>query len=166
MGIQLEIELLTREAFAPYGDVIACDEAARHFAINEGTTERFHDLARVDVADGKGRALINIFRAQPRQLPMTLTMMERHPLSSQAFFPLSKRPYLVVVAPPGEGIETNELKAFLVEGGVGVNYARGVWHYPLLALDKVSDFLVVDRGGPGENCDLFDLKEPAVLDLL
>ena len=100
MGIQLEIEPLTREAFAPFGDVIACDEAARHFAINEGTTERFHDLARVDVADGKGRALINIFRAQPRELPMTLTMMERHPLSSQAFIPLSKRPYLVVVAPP------------------------------------------------------------------
>jgi len=27
--------------------------------------------------------------------------MERHPLSSEAFFPLSNRPYLVVVAEKG-----------------------------------------------------------------
>jgi ureidoglycolate lyase len=34
-----------------------------------------------------------------------------------------------------------------------VNYHRGVWHHPLIALDGVSDFLVIDRGGPGSNCD-------------
>jgi ureidoglycolate lyase len=34
-----------------------------------------------------------------------------------------------------------------------VNYAKGVWHHPLIALDKVSDFIVVDRIGEGNNCD-------------
>ncbi|VVE80308.1 Ureidoglycolate lyase [Pandoraea sputorum] len=38
-----------------------------------------------------------------------------------------------------------------------MNYARGVWHHPLLALDEVSDFVVVDRGGDGHNCDEQDL---------
>jgi ureidoglycolate lyase len=35
----------------------------------------------------------------------------------------------------------------------GVNYAKGTWHHPLLALQD-GDFLVVDRAGPaGEiNC--------------
>ncbi|WP_372435849.1 ureidoglycolate lyase, partial [Pandoraea sputorum] len=43
VGPALKIERLTREAFAPFGDVIEL-EGAKHFAINGGTTERFHDL--------------------------------------------------------------------------------------------------------------------------
>ncbi|WP_174990570.1 ureidoglycolate lyase, partial [Pandoraea captiosa] len=31
------------------------------------------------------------------------------------------------------------------------------WHHPLLALHEVSDFIVVDRGGDGHNCDELDL---------
>ncbi|MBT5649407.1 MAG: ureidoglycolate lyase, partial [Rhodospirillaceae bacterium] len=43
---------LTKEVFAPFGDVIETDGAQR-LSINEGTTDRFHDLAGVDVsADG------------------------------------------------------------------------------------------------------------------
>ena len=59
---------LTREAFAPFGDVIQTDGAQR-VKINEGTTERFHDLARVDLASRGGYPLINIFRGQPRPQP-------------------------------------------------------------------------------------------------
>ena len=33
---------LTREAFAPFGDVIET-EGAHHYPINQGTTERYHD---------------------------------------------------------------------------------------------------------------------------
>ena len=90
---------LTRAAFAPFGDVIAADAAAHHYPINEGTTERFHDLAKVDVSAAGGRPLISIFRARPRTLPFPLRMLERHPLGSQAFVPLTRLPYLVVVAP-------------------------------------------------------------------
>ena len=31
--------------------------------------------------------------------------------------------------------------------------APNVWHHPLLALGRVSDFLVVDRDGPGANLE-------------
>jgi Ureidoglycolate lyase len=94
----LRVERLTREAFAPFGDVIELD-GARHFPINGGTTERFHDLAHVDVGDQGGRTLINVFRGQPRALPIEITMMERHPLGSQAFIPLAQIRYAIVVAP-------------------------------------------------------------------
>jgi ureidoglycolate lyase len=40
-----------------------------------------------------------------------------------------------------------------------VNYAKGVWHHPLIALDVRSDFIVVDRGGDGHNCDERTLPE-------
>ena len=155
-------EPLTRAAFAPFGDVIAADDVARHYPINGGTTERYHDLANVDVSAEGGRALISIFRAQPRLLPFAVAMLERHPLGSQAFVPLTPRPYLVVVAPADEA---TAMRAFVVKDQVGVNYARGVWHHPLLALQERCDFLVVDRGGAGRNLDETSFAEPWQLQL-
>ncbi len=157
----LAVEPLSAEAFRPFGDVIGASDAARHFSINEGFAERYHDLAHVDVATAGGRALISIFRAQPRALPMRLGLLERHPHGSQAFVPLSGQPYFVVVAPAGPVPDLTQIRCFLPAPGQGVNYARGVWHHPLIALDSVHDFLVVDRGGPpgDANCDEYPLAD-------
>jgi ureidoglycolate lyase len=152
------VESLTREAFAPFGDVIEASDAVRHFPINGGTTERYHDLANIEV-DAAGRAIVSLFRAQPRALPFTVTMLERHPLGSQAFMPLNGRPYLVAVAARGESFGASDVRVFLARGDQGVNYAAGVWHHPLLALGEPGDFLVVDRAGPGANCDERELAE-------
>jgi ureidoglycolate lyase len=145
----LPVEPLSRETFAPFGDVIEASEAVRHFSINAGNTERYHDLARLEPGDD-GRIIVSIFRGQPRTLPFAVTMVERHPRGSQAFIPLNGRDYLVVVA---SAPEPGALRCFLARGDQGVNYAPGTWHHPLLALDAVSDFLVLDRSGPGGNCD-------------
>ncbi|AOJ09706.1 ureidoglycolate hydrolase [Burkholderia sp. ABCPW 14] len=153
----LAIEPLTRAAFAPFGDVIETD-GAKQIPINLGTTMRFHDLAHVDVADEGGRPLVNLFRGQPRTLPFEVTMLERHPLGSQAFVPLADAPYLVVVAPAGE-LDPAKIRAFVTRGWQGVNYAKGVWHHPLIALQGVSDFIVVDRGGDGLNLNEQRLPE-------
>ena len=151
MSQHLDIHPLTKAAFAPFGDVIEADPATMRY-INGGTTERFHDLASIDVGEAGGRPIVSVFRAQPRTWPVEIAMIERHPLGSQAFVPLGSVRYAVVVAPAGE-FDPARLRAFWVEGGQGVNYAKGVWHHPLLALGRVSDFVVVDRGGDGPNCD-------------
>jgi ureidoglycolate lyase len=153
--IALTVEPLTREGFAPFGDVIAAEGAQQAYAINSGTTQRFHDLAEIDTTRDGGRTIVSLFRAQPRELPFVVTMLERHPLGSQAFVPLSARPYLVVVATDPSATP----RAFLARDGQGVNYRPGTWHHPLLALDAVSDFLVIDRAGPGNNCDEVELAE-------
>lgn len=154
----LQARPLTREAFAPFGQVIEL-EGARHFDINGGTTRRFHDLAEIDTLAEGGRPIVNLFRAQPRAQPVQLTLMERHPLGSQAFIPLAAQRYIVVVA-PDEGGTPGPLQAFISKGWQGVNYHRNVWHHPLLALDMISDFLVVDRGGEGNNLEEFMLRDP------
>lgn len=161
---KLVVQPLTREAFAPFGDVIAADDSAQHFSINGGNTERFHDLARLEPGP-EGRIIASIFRGQPRPMPFTVSMMERHPLGSQAFIPLSGNPYLVVVAAAGPAPGADKLHAFLARPGQGVNYATGVWHHPLLALNEVCDFLVIDRSGPGKSCDEVTIEPPALLDL-
>ena len=149
----LRAEPLTAAAFAPFGDVIAPgDDGA---SINNGTCVRFNDLARVET-DAAGAAGLSVFRAAPRILPLPVQMLERHPLGSQAFVPLSPRPFLVVVA-AGDAArpDLKTVRAFQTAPGQGVNFHRGVWHHPLIALQEVCDFLVADRIGPGKNCDIF-----------
>ncbi|PSH70638.1 ureidoglycolate lyase [Phyllobacterium brassicacearum] len=151
--VLLEVRPLTRAVFAPFGDVIET-EGAQLRLINNGTTERYHDLAKVDVTGEGARVLVNIFRGQAFEPPIDIVMLERHPLGSQAFIPLQNRPYLVVVAEDARG-RPGKPAAFLCGGNQGVNYGRDVWHHPLISLEERSDFLVVDRGGEGNNLEEF-----------
>lgn len=147
---------LGQGAFAPFGDVI--EVGGEPLSINEGHSLRYHDLARLDFDAAGGRASVNIFRTTPLSLPITIRMMERHPLSSQAFYPLSNQPYLVVVAPKGE-LSPAAIEVFIASGRQGVNYAAGTWHHYSLALGATADFLVLDREGEGNNCDEVQLRQ-------
>ena len=166
-AMPLTVEPLTAEAFAPFGEVIEAGERVRHYPINGGNTERFHDLARL--APGKGgRVIASVFRGSPRALPFTVSMMEQHPLASQAFMPLfggggDMRTYLIVVAPRGPVPVAAQLRCFIARSHQGVNYAAGVWHHPLLALHTTSDFLVLDRDGLGDNCNEVAIAPPALI---
>ncbi|MGV1752132.1 ureidoglycolate lyase [Agrobacterium sp. CG674] len=147
----LDITPLTKAAFAPFGDVIEADSATIRL-INGGNTERHHALAAADVTGEGARIVLNIFRGKPRQFPYTIDMMERHPLGSQSFTPMSGNPFLVVVAQDDEG-RPGKPHVFLARASQGVNYHRNVWHHPLMTLGSTSDFLVVDRDGPGNNLE-------------
>jgi ureidoglycolate lyase len=145
---------LTREAFAPYGDVIEM-EGAQHFPINEGNVERYHDLASVmiDVENGS-KPIISIFRANGvSPTPTQVRLVERHPRGSQAFIPMHEDPIVVVVARAGDEVEPSNLRAFVTNGLQGVNYHTGVWHMPLVTSVVGPLALIVDRNGPGDNCD-------------
>ncbi|MEM8686681.1 MAG: ureidoglycolate lyase [Pseudomonadota bacterium] len=156
--VTLTVRELNTSTFAAYGDVIETS-GFNSFFINQGTTERFHDLAEVDVGDREGRPIISIFRGQAFSLPIPITMLERHPLGSQAFIPITPYPWLLVVAPAEADGSPGVPEAFLAGSHQGVSYRKGVWHHPLLALHKTSDFIVVDRGGEGENLEEFTFAE-------
>jgi ureidoglycolate lyase len=149
---------LTRAAFTPFGDVIDTDWD-HHFPINAGKCERYHDLAKVEAGGPAARVLISIFRGTPYDMPLKLAMVERHPFGSQAFMPLTPAPFLVVVCPdtpegPGAPL------AFLTRPGQGVNYRRNTWHGVLTPLGAPQDFLVVDRGGDGNNVEEYFFDQP------
>jgi ureidoglycolate lyase len=158
MRHSLSIEPLTRQAFAPFGDVIAKTDAPSR-TINAGYAERFDPPVRVDTAREGGRTGISLAYAKARVLPMRLELMERHPLGSQVFMPLQPTPFLVAVAAAGTRPSRETIHVFRTRPGNGINYAPDVWHHPLIALADM-DFLVVDRAGPGGNlheCDVRDL---------
>ena len=140
---------LTAAAFAPFGEVIEA-KGEPSFRINRGMCDRFHDLARAEAIGPDGQIGISIGHGRPYTLPLTLEMVERHPLGSQVFMPLQPDPFLVVVAPDENGVPGRPL-AFLTSPGQGVSYRRNTWHGVLTPLDRPGDFLIVDRVGPGTN---------------
>jgi ureidoglycolate lyase len=147
----LEPRPLTRADFAPFGDVIEA-EGRDPEDMNHGMAERWPRLACIDAGTG-GQACIGLVHARRYSLPHRLEIVERHPLGSQAFFPLHDRPFLVVVARAGEPPTAADLNCFITNGSQGVHYHTGVWHGLLLTALAEMDFLVVDRAGPGENCE-------------
>lgn len=156
---------LTAAAFAPYGQVLDTRQADK-IPINQGLTMRFNDLADVDLRGEGARTLINVFRSTPVSLPHRVEIMERHPLGSQAFYPLAAARFLVLVAPVGEGVMIEQLELFISDGQQGVSFAPNTWHHYQLALDQPSDFLVIDRGGPGENLQEVGVQGEAEIALL
>jgi ureidoglycolate lyase len=141
---------LTKAAFAPYGEVVE-REGADLVTINQGFATRVNDLAQIDVASGGASVNVSLFVAKARPLPIDVKLMERHPLGSQLFFPLQDRPWLVLVC--SDPLVTATYRAFEASGRQGVNYARNVWHHPLLVLTDEERFLVVDRKGEGNNLE-------------
>lgn len=149
----LKTEPLTRETFAPFGDVLDATGPYDKL-INQGLCERFHDRASLDFADG--RAGISIFHAQCRALPYSLTLLERHPDGSQAFIPMSQDPFLVITALDDAG-KPGKPRAFITAPGQGINLHRGTWHGVLTPLSGPGVFAVIDRIGAGANLEEYIL---------
>ena len=156
MATDIVIEPLTAAAFAPFGEVIELS-GPPSVTINRGKCGRYHDLAKLDMIDGK--AGISLFNGTAYALPLTLDLVERHPLGSQAFLPMSDIPFLVIVA-ENEDEKPVRPRAWLTNGRQGVNYHRGTWHGVLTPLHEPALFSVIDRIGDGANLEEVLLNPP------
>ncbi len=143
---EIRLEHLTADAFAPFGDVL--DATGDFRLINAGLCRRHHDRAQLDFGP-EGRAGLSIFKAEPRALPYSFDLIERHPDGAQAFIPMSAHPFLVIVS---EGPEAPP-RAFLTNGAQGINLHRGTWHGVLTPLHAPGLFAVVDRIGATPNLE-------------
>jgi ureidoglycolate lyase len=151
LDMQINAEPLTAAAFAPFGDVL--DTSGPYRLINDGMCRRHDALARPETGDQTG---ISVFMAMPRALPYRFDLIERHPLGSQAFIPMTGHPFLVIVAPSPD----HTPRAFLTNGAQGINLHRGSWHGVLTPLHAPGLFAVVDRTGPGANLEEYRFRQP------
>ncbi len=149
---------LTAEDFAPFGQVIeAAGEPDR--IINAGRCGRFHDRGRPDV---EGKMGISVFRSESVEMPYSFALVERHPLGSQAFLPMTQAPFLVIVAPDARG-RPGAPVAFVTKPWQGINIGRNVWHGVLTPLADPGLFAVVDRCDEGPNLEEYLYGEPWVV---
>jgi ureidoglycolate lyase len=150
-------KLISKENFKKFGDMITTS-GIKPLEINDGYAKRFDGIANLNTKKDNGESTISIFSALKRSFPMKVDMMEKHPLSSQAFIPMKETVFLAFVAPEGDEPDLNKIESFIVPNGIGVNYNAGVWHFPLIATEDMN-FLVVDRLGDGDNLVLHDLNQ-------
>ena len=131
----ISAELLTPDAFAPFGAVLVPPVAPGRAHFPEGLGS-----ARPNAQP----SLSLTASPEPTLLPLTATRMERHAYSSQSFVPLSDTSFLVTVAPHGSDgrPDTAAVRSFIAEGGVGVTYKMDTWHHPLTVLRGHGTFAV------------------------
>ena len=103
------------------------------------------------------------------QSKLEISIMERHPYTTQTFIPLGLSPmdrdtaYLVVVAPtvtePTKDFgmpDIPKIRAFIARGSQAVTYAPGTWHAPMIVIGKKKITFVVMQyvnGVPEDDCE-------------
>jgi len=155
---------LNRSDFAVFGDVIeTCEEQG--MPVNEGSAQRFNRLVtpQLAAADPNERCAISLFQSRLFEFPVVLSCLERHPLASQAFIPMSEAPFLIVVASDDDGTP-HQLSAFVTDGKQGVNYHRNIWHATLTPLGGNGLFAAVDYAGAEENLELYRFEKPLTVE--
>ncbi|MDH3589007.1 MAG: ureidoglycolate lyase [Gammaproteobacteria bacterium] len=155
----IQVQPLTREAFAPFGDVI---EAGASAAMNAGRFERSVAQTTLDMAPPHPASVDVTTCKETTVFPYQFDVLERHPLGSQAFVPLSEFVFVVVVAPGGNEVNPDAVCAFVTNGRQGINYHRGTWHTPMIATAG-QQFLLIERSGEEANCEERRLAAPLTL---
>lgn len=138
--ICLTIQPMTRETFAPYGEIIG-------------------DRGHVEIDLDGGIASVAAQSVEARAL--TFDFLGRHVRSEQVFSPLGGSASVIAVAPPSAdgSLDIMRLAAFLVDGTSAFKLHRGTWHASAFPLAESASFLVLDREGTLEDdYDLRDLK--------
>ena len=162
---KLTAKPLTQKSFSAFGEVLDIENATKSFSMNYGMAIRSYDLASVDVTDHSGETCISLVKSKAVELPFEAKVMEYHPFGSQIFHPLGNFPFLVLVAPPSEKLDSDKLELFITNGEQGVNYHKGVWHHYLMPLKNDSEFIVIDRKANDNNCVEAELDFQIKLDL-
>jgi ureidoglycolate lyase len=133
-------------AFARYGAVIDSAGVTSE-RINAGTTQRYADLASLDICDGNGNdPRLHLYVTSARHFPLKLERLERHCRGSQVFIPLNGQSFVIVVAPGLDEPEWAAMQAFVTQPGQIIALNRGCWHHGLIALNEGDRFAVIETG--------------------
>jgi ureidoglycolate lyase len=154
---------LEAAAFAPYGVVIDAGGRTAE-AINDGTTQRFSDLASLDLRTPDRDPVLGIYVAQARRFPLRIARLERHRQAAQVFVPLGSHRFVVVVAPGIDAPQWDAIAAFITAPGQGVSLRRGCWHHGLVALGDGDRFAVLEGGNYRDDTE--ELAAPAAIELV
>lgn len=96
-------------------------------------------------------------------------ILERHPYSTQTFIPMGinkqDEAYIVIVADAhAETPDLSTVRAFVARGDQAVTYGQGVWHAPMVVLDRVSFAVIINENGVSQDdCNEVKLQEPLMI---
>ena len=155
---KIQIETINPNKFSDFGHMIDKNLASKKFSINQGTTIRHHNISDLELNNENGIPAISIFSGSPRDLPIEIKIMEKHPIASQSFLPVQNIDWLIIVSQEKNTMpDLDTIRCFQIDGTVGITYKKNVWHHPLL-VTKIQDFWIIDRIKKNEKSSI-NLKE-------
>lgn len=122
--VQVRVEMLTPEAFAPFGEVMA-------IAAREPEYRGISSVGWKASYEASGPSEILMYSS--RYAGLRFSVLERHVAVAQAFIPLGHVPAVIAVAAPTDGDavpEPEDVRAFLLDGSAGYVLKTGAWHSP------------------------------------
>ena len=166
MTLIVKARPLTSQVFLPFGRVIAF-EGLIGSSVNEGRGLRFDTDATLAHTTAASVPTLALYDLDASRWPVAVSLLERHPRSAQLFLPLSVETFLVVVARPDRQGEPDDdpdpatVEAFVGQAGQGILYSPGIWHLPLLALERSAQFaMMMWQENTAADCDEFRLAPP------
>lgn len=123
--IDIPLEKLTHEAFAPFGQIVG------ELPGTPGWTRPLLDAWKMTFA-AAGRTELRVMRYH-HQTPK-FHLLERHLAVTESRVPMGGAQAIMVVAPPTgtdrptQAPDPNSLRAFHLDGSVGLMLWRGTWH--------------------------------------
>ncbi|MEZ5499678.1 MAG: ureidoglycolate lyase [Steroidobacteraceae bacterium] len=129
--------------FAPFGRLLAVPPGQRGARSDfyGDAVELYDPGAFVSDADTR----LSIARVHPRA--RSVRYLERHFKHTQAFVPLTARPFVAVLGPPCPHTlpDVESVRAFRFPPGTGFMMHIGTWHEFPFALESTMDLLVILR---------------------
>jgi ureidoglycolate lyase len=156
---EVAIEMLSEEAFRPFGGVIALpenEEGKRRVDMQPNCTRIPHaDLWSIFDLDFNGRsAHIGWVRYYRRKLEFHT--MESHLEETEGLIPYGGAPSLIACAPrtnpsDKEAVpDPDSVRAFLLDGTKGIVFHRAVWHRHVYPLGEWTDLIAILSEGHGK----------------
>ena len=134
---------LSEGAFAPFGTLLG--QPACVPSLERGDITFWNNTA--DLSGLRGSGVTGHLIAHRREL--TLTRIERHLHTPEAFIATTGRS-LLVVGEPGE-IDPEQLCAFEISAGQAVLLRPGTWHWAPYPLTEAATFLLILRAETSEH---------------
>jgi ureidoglycolate lyase len=140
--IVLTVQPMTRESFAPYGELIS-ERGHIELDLDGGRASVFAQTVEAQRSSSISWVATSVPNRSSRRSAM------RNPSS-----PSRRRAKKAQALP-----DVRRMAAFLVDGSCAFKLHRGTWHTSAFPLDERATFLVLDREGTlEEDYDLRDLK--------
>ena len=152
----LNIKEISKQNFSKFGQLISTKNIKSE-NINSNTTKSFYDILNIEILGHDLQCRVNIFKTKKRLFPLEINMLENHPFSSQAFIPLQKTTFIVVVAPISKIPDLNSIEAFKIPTEEGINFLPKVWHFPLITTED-SNFLTIDKKDYKNNLEIYNFQ--------
>jgi ureidoglycolate lyase len=141
--MKIKVQRLDNESFTPFGDIIGRPRIKPEISTPE--IDVWPGISDIELCSGKGQFYWMDIKV-PR--PFICDSFEKHKTCGEVLIPIEGQSIAIFGLsknniPESEDLDQSTLKAFILDGSLGVNINKGVWHWLPYPLSGSASFAVI-----------------------